>query len=81
MASAILTSHLASALTRFATHEESIRSQMKAVRKREEDLEDLRRKKRVIVREAEGSERKLSRMNTDVSFDIVANVANVHQSL
>ncbi|CAL1716019.1 unnamed protein product [Somion occarium] len=57
--------HFTSALSRYAYLEESIREQMKAIRTREEQLDDLKRRRKVVASKADAAERKLSRMNPE----------------
>ena len=57
--------HFASALSRFASHEESIREQMKAIRSREEQLDELKRRRKNVASKADTAEKKLSKMNPE----------------
>ena len=65
MASNALLLHFAAALSTFANHEGTIREQMKAVRTREENLDELKRRRKSIFTDAEAAERKLSKMNPE----------------
>ncbi|KAH9941303.1 uncharacterized protein BXZ73DRAFT_42005 [Epithele typhae] len=60
-----LLSHFATALITFANHETTIREQMKSVRTREENLDELKRRRKSVFADAEGAERKLSKMNPE----------------
>ncbi|KZT02798.1 uncharacterized protein LAESUDRAFT_705438 [Laetiporus sulphureus 93-53] len=63
--SCVLYQHFAEALKNYAGHEVSVREHMKAVRSREERLDELRRHRKSVVSEADSAERKLSKMNPD----------------
>ena len=58
-------SHWVNALNGFATHETSVRELMKAVRSREEALEELRRKRKSLQSNADSADRKLSKMSAE----------------
>ncbi|PIL27567.1 hypothetical protein GSI_10718 [Ganoderma sinense ZZ0214-1] len=62
IASNALLLHFSSALTVLANHETSIREQMKAVRTREENLDELKRRRRSLISDAEAADRKLNKM-------------------
>ncbi|KAK0451422.1 uncharacterized protein EV420DRAFT_1646172 [Desarmillaria tabescens] len=64
-ASTSIIAHFTHALTSYATHEHAIRDHMKSIRAREEALDDLKRKRKVIVGKAETAERKLSKMSPE----------------
>ncbi|KAI0746842.1 hypothetical protein C8Q80DRAFT_1104754 [Daedaleopsis nitida] len=57
--------HFASALSALANHEGAIRDQMKAVRTREENLDELKRRRKSVISDADGAERKLSKMSPE----------------
>ena len=57
--------HFSNALSVFANHEGAIREQMKAVRTREENLDELKRRRRSVISDADSAERKLSKMNPE----------------
>lgn len=57
--------HFAGALNHFSNIEGSIREQMKAVRTREENLDEMKRRRRTLGSRAEDAERKLSKMNPE----------------
>ena len=65
MASNALLMHFTSALNAFASHEMTIREEMKAIRTREENLDELRRRRKSVFSDAEAAERKLSKMNPE----------------
>ncbi|KAI0693927.1 hypothetical protein C8T65DRAFT_667425 [Cerioporus squamosus] len=64
-ASNALLLHFANALSVLANHEGAIREQMKAVRTREENLDELKRRRRSVISDADSAERKLSKMNPE----------------
>ena len=57
--------HWASALSQFSSHETTIRESMKAVRTREETLEEMKRKRKSLQSSADSADRKLSKMNAE----------------
>lgn len=65
-ASATLLSHFANALSQLATHEVAIREQMKAVRTREENLDELKKRRKAVAAKADSAERKLTKMSPEV---------------
>ncbi|EJF63738.1 hypothetical protein DICSQDRAFT_134340 [Dichomitus squalens LYAD-421 SS1] len=64
-ASNALLVHFSSALSVYASHEGTIREQMKAIRTREENLDELKRRRKSVFSDAEAAERKLSKMNPE----------------
>ncbi|KAK0234929.1 hypothetical protein EDD85DRAFT_954441 [Armillaria nabsnona] len=64
-ASTSIIAHFTHALTSYATHEHAIRDHMKSIRAREEALDELKRKRKVVVGRAEAAERKLSKMSPE----------------
>jgi DNA repair exonuclease SbcCD ATPase subunit len=64
-ASTALLLHYASALTRFSIHEANVREQMKSVRTREENLDELKRRRKGLVNKADTADKKLSRMSAE----------------
>nr|VWO95973.1 MFS domain-containing protein [Ganoderma boninense] len=62
IASNALLLHFSSALAVLANHETSIREQMKSVRTREENLDELKRRRRSLISDAEAADRKLNKM-------------------
>ncbi len=62
IASNALLLHFSSALSALANHGLSIREQMKAVRSREENLDELKRRRRSLISDAEAADRKLNKM-------------------
>ncbi|PSR77162.1 hypothetical protein PHLCEN_2v8027 [Hermanssonia centrifuga] len=64
-ASTALLLHVASALSRFSSHESSVREQMKAVRTREENLDDMKRRRKSLMSSADSADRKLSKMSAE----------------
>ena len=67
-ASTTLLLFLSTALSQFASHEATVREQMKAVRSREENLDELRRRRRNVVSKADAADKKLSKMGPEVSL-------------
>ena len=65
-AATTLMGHYAASLSQYASHEQSIREHMKAVRTREENLDDLRRRRKNIYSKADSAEKKLSKMSPEV---------------
>ncbi|KIM38523.1 hypothetical protein M413DRAFT_447754 [Hebeloma cylindrosporum] len=64
-ASTTLLNQFSAALSQYAAHGHVMRDQLKAIRTREEGLDDLKRRRRTLVRKAEDAEKKLSRMNPE----------------
>ncbi|KAF9268545.1 hypothetical protein L218DRAFT_940448 [Marasmius fiardii PR-910] len=64
-ASTNLLNYFSNALSQFATHEHTIREHMKAIRTREENLDELKRRRRALVSKADAAEKKLSKMSPE----------------
>ncbi|KAF8147991.1 hypothetical protein B0H34DRAFT_803134 [Crassisporium funariophilum] len=64
-ASTTLLNHFSSALSQYAAHGHAMRDQLKAIRTREEALEDLKRRRRAVLRKADDAEKKLSKMSPE----------------
>ncbi|THH16885.1 hypothetical protein EW146_g3814 [Bondarzewia mesenterica] len=64
-ASTALLSHISSALSKLASHEQSIRDHMKSVRTAEENLEELKRRRRALASKADSAEKKLNKMSPE----------------
>jgi hypothetical protein len=64
-ASTALLVHFSSALTQYAGHGHVIREHLKAIRTREEALDELRRRRRTVARKAEDAEKKLHKMSPE----------------
>ncbi|KAG7091158.1 hypothetical protein E1B28_010211 [Marasmius oreades] len=64
-ASTNLLNYFSNALSQFATHEHTIREHMKAIRTREENLDELKRRRRALVSKADTAEKKLSKMSPE----------------
>ncbi|KAM6495048.1 hypothetical protein JOM56_009671 [Amanita muscaria] len=64
-ASANILTHFSSALTQYASHGHRMRDQMKAIRTREEALDDLKRRRRTVMSNADAAEKKLSKMSPE----------------
>jgi hypothetical protein len=67
-ASTSILNHFSSALSQYAAHGHSMRDQLKAIRTREEYLDDLERRRRSILRKAEDADKKLSKMSHDNKY-------------
>lgn len=63
--SSTLLTHLASALTVFVGHQTNMRVCYKRIRQREEDLDELRRRRRATGAKAESAEKKLAKMGPE----------------
>jgi hypothetical protein len=61
-----LLAQFSAALTHYASYEEQIRSQMKSIRSREEDLDEMKRRKRNVDHKADSADKKLAKMNAEV---------------
>ncbi|KAI0687095.1 Eisosome component PIL1-domain-containing protein [Cytidiella melzeri] len=64
-ASTALLLHYASSLSRFSNHEANVREQMKAIRKREETLDEVKRRRKALVSKADTADKKLSKMSAE----------------
>lgn len=64
-ASTTLLLHYASALARLSAHIAKVREQMKAVRTREENLDEVKRRRKALVSKADAADRKLSKMSAE----------------
>lgn len=64
-ASTSILGSFAAALTQYSSHEHVIRDSMKSIRSREEALDELRRRRKMVVSKAEAAERKLSKMSPE----------------
>jgi hypothetical protein len=66
--SLLLSTHIVSALNTFADHESVIRSQLKEIRTKEEQLDELRRRRKAVGSKLEAQEKRLSKMGSEVSL-------------
>ncbi|ESK97386.1 hypothetical protein Moror_17817 [Moniliophthora roreri MCA 2997] len=64
-ASTNLLNYFSNALAQYATHEHSIREHLKAIRTREENLDELKRRRKALHSKADAAEKKLSRMSPE----------------
>ncbi|KNZ82172.1 Sphingolipid long chain base-responsive protein PIL1 [Termitomyces sp. J132] len=64
-ASATLLALWASSISQFSSHEHLMRDNLKAIRTREENLDDLKRRRKSVGAKAEAAERKLSKMGPE----------------
>ncbi|GAB1528476.1 hypothetical protein RhiTH_011670 [Rhizoctonia solani] len=60
-----LLAQFSAALTQYASYEEQIRTQMKSIRSREEDLDEKKRRKRNVDNKADGADKKLAKMSPE----------------
>lgn len=60
-----LLANFAASLTNYATLEHNIRDSMKAVRTREEQLDDLKKRRKAVMAKADSAEKKLSKMGPE----------------
>ncbi|PVF94294.1 hypothetical protein CPB86DRAFT_876508 [Serendipita vermifera] len=61
----LLTSHLSTALNTFADHQLNIRAQLKDVRTKEEQLDELRRRRKTVAGKLDAQEKRLSKMGPE----------------
>ena|SRR6266576_1000259 len=64
-ASANILTHYSSALSQHASHGQRMRDQLKAIRTREEALDDLKRRRRSVMSSADSADKKLSKMSPE----------------
>lgn len=64
-ASTVILALFADALLQYATHEQSVRDHMKAIRSREEGLDELRRRRKNISAKADSAEKRLNKMSPE----------------
>lgn len=64
-ASTILLNSFSSALSAYASQGHGIREHLKGLRSREEALDEVKRRRRTVFRNAEDADRKLSKMNSE----------------
>ncbi|KAG6884369.1 hypothetical protein C0993_011711 [Termitomyces sp. T159_Od127] len=64
-ASATLLTQWSSALSRFSAHEQPMREHLKVIRTREENLDELKRRRKSVGAKAEAAERKLNKMGAE----------------
>lgn len=60
-----LLAEFSAALTQFASYEERIRLQLKSIRTREENLDEMRRRKRNVDHKADSADKKLAKMGDE----------------
>jgi chromosome segregation ATPase len=76
-ASTSILNHFSSALSQYAAHGHSMRDQLKAIRTKEEALDDLERRRRSFHRKVEEADKKLSKMTPDnKSFTVQTDTLN-----
>jgi hypothetical protein len=64
-ASATVLNQFSAALSQYATHGHGMREQLKAIRTREESLDEMKRRRRTVFRKADDADKKLSKMNPE----------------
>ncbi|KAF5339719.1 hypothetical protein D9611_009081 [Ephemerocybe angulata] len=64
-ASTTLLLHFSSALSQYAAHGHTIREHLKAIRSREEALDELRRRRRTVHKKADDADKKLHKMSPE----------------
>ncbi|KAF9044283.1 hypothetical protein BJ165DRAFT_1528842 [Panaeolus papilionaceus] len=64
-ASTNILNHFSTALSQYAGHGHTMRDQLKTIRTREEALDELKRRRRTVVRKADDAEKKLSKMSPE----------------
>ncbi|KAF5354011.1 hypothetical protein D9756_006915 [Leucocoprinus leucothites] len=64
-ASTTIITHFTSAVSQYASHGHTMREQLKAIRTREEQLDDLRRRRRGVMSKADSAEKKLQKMGPE----------------
>ncbi|KAF9448072.1 hypothetical protein P691DRAFT_71215 [Macrolepiota fuliginosa MF-IS2] len=64
-ASTTIFTHFTSALSQYASHGHTMREQLKAIRTREENLDELKRRRRSVISKAESAGRKLQKMSPE----------------
>ncbi|KAG6909754.1 hypothetical protein DXG01_015470 [Tephrocybe rancida] len=62
----------ASAVSQFAAHEHHMHDYLKSIRSREENLDELKRRRRFVGAKAEAAEKKLSKMKPDSEHKLLA---------
>ncbi|CAE6469420.1 unnamed protein product [Rhizoctonia solani] len=60
-----LLAQFSAALTQFASYEEQIRTQLKSIRSREENLDEMKRRKRTVDHKADSADKKLAKMSAE----------------
>lgn len=73
----MLITHVVSALNNFADHELTIRSQLKDIRTKEEQLDELRRRRKAVGSKLEAQEKRLSKMGSEVSSNSTIFIAQI----
>ena len=61
----LLSTHIAAAFNTFADHELTVRSQLKELRTKEEQLDELRRRRKTVAGKLEAQDKKLSKMGSE----------------
>ncbi|KAF8330762.1 Eisosome component PIL1-domain-containing protein [Cantharellus anzutake] len=57
--------HISKAMDQYVVHEQSIRTHLKSIRTKEEELDELRKRRRNVGSKAESAEKKLSKMGQE----------------
>jgi len=58
--------HISTALNNFANHQESVRVHLKSIRTKEEQLDELKRKRKSVAAKADAADKKLAKMSSEV---------------
>jgi predicted RNase H-like nuclease (RuvC/YqgF family) len=64
-ASTTLLTHFSAALSQYAAHGHPMREYLKSIRTREENLDELKRRRKAVSSKADAAEKKLSRMSPE----------------
>jgi hypothetical protein len=73
-----LLAQFSAALIQFASYEEQIRTQLKSIRTREENLDEMKRRKRSVDHKADGADKKLAKMGPEVSMTVLVRNAGAN---
>lgn len=57
--------HFSAALSQYSAHGHGVREQLKAIRSREENLEEMKKRRRVVFRKADDADKKLNKMSPE----------------
>lgn len=64
-ASTTLLTHFSTALSQYASHGHPMREYLKSIRTKEENLDELKRRRKAVTSKADAAERKLSKMSPE----------------
>lgn len=57
--------HFSNALSQYAVHGHAIRENLKSIRTREENLEEMKRRRRTVLKKADDADKKLNKMSPE----------------